>query len=41
MEIRSLFGYQVGVEGVEEVPPDGALGGASGAGVETASGAGA
>jgi hypothetical protein len=41
MEIRSLFGYQVGVEGVEEVPSDGALGGASGAGVETGSGTGA
>ncbi len=40
MEIRSLFGYQVGVEGVEEVPSDGALGGASGAGVETGAGAG-
>ena len=39
MEIRSLFGYQVGVEGVEEVPSDGALGGASEAGVETGPGA--
>ena len=41
LEIDSAFGYQVGVEGVEEVPSDGALGGASGAGVETGSGAGA
>jgi hypothetical protein len=40
MEIRSLFDYQVGVEGAEEVPSDGALGGASGAGVETGAGAG-
>ena len=40
MEIRSLFGYQVGVEGVEEVPSDGALEGAWGAGVETGAGAG-
>ena len=39
MEIRSLFGYQVGVEEVEEVPSDGALGAASGAGVEAGSGA--
>jgi len=31
----------VGVEGVEEVPSDGALGVVSGAGVETGSGAGA
>jgi hypothetical protein len=34
MEVGCLIGYQVGVEGVEEVPSDGALGGASGAGVE-------
>jgi hypothetical protein len=40
MEIESAFGYQVGVEGVEEVPSDGALAGASGAGVETGAGAG-
>jgi hypothetical protein len=38
MEVGCLIGYQVGVE---EVPSDGALGGASGAGVETGSGAGA
>ena len=37
MEVGCLIGYQVGVEGV---PSDGALGGASGAGIETGSGAG-
>ena len=37
MEIRGLFGYQVGVE---DVPSDGALEGASGAGVGTGSNAG-
>jgi hypothetical protein len=40
MEVGCLVGYQVGVEGVEEVPSDGALGGASGAGVETGAGVG-
>ena len=41
MEVGCLIGYQVGVEGVEEVPSDGALGGASGTAAETGSGAGA
>jgi hypothetical protein len=40
MEVGCLIGYQVDVEGVEEVPSDGALGGTSGAGVETGAGAG-
>jgi hypothetical protein len=35
-----LFGYQVEVEGVEDVPSDGALGGTS-AGVDTGAAAGA
>jgi hypothetical protein len=39
--IGGLFHYQPGVEGVEEVPSDGAVDGVSGAGVVTGAGSGA